>query len=192
MNIFVTSDTHHSLSRVLEMYAQITSANTPEGVPHVDRFDYIIHCGDYKADALELSSRLRIPAVCVYGNCDGVWDRDFDVLETEAGRILVTHGHIEGVNYSHDELYELAEEQGCGMICYGHTHIPVCRKENGYLVLNPGSPSRPLDGTKGSCAVITADESGFSAKLVYYGGMKKKTQGSGGFLRKIFNYSDGQ
>ena len=233
MKIFITSDTHGDLSNVIEMYSAITSENTPAGIPHVDRFDYLIHCGDYRKDASELSRRLGLPVVCCCGNCDNVWEADFDILDTDAGSIVVTHGHIEDVNNTHDGLYALAEDQGCNCICYGHTHIPFCEEENGYLVINPGSPSRPLDGTPGSCAVLTADENGFSGELVYYETLmdakkeaaksaaesenpdpeeeaskpeaaeacipegspatapKKKT-GVGGFLRKIFNYSDGQ
>ena len=87
------------------------------------------------------------------------------------------------------------------------------------MVINPGSPSRPLDGTDGSCAVLTADENGYRGELVYYSDVKaalaeeskvrheeaaekaeespapsqsKKKKNFGGFLRKIFNYSDGQ
>ena len=216
MKIFITGDTHHDLTEIIEMYDAITSPDTPEGIPHVDHFDYLIHCGDYKKDAFDLSKKLGLPAVCVFGNCDDVWEPDFDILDTPAGSIAVTHGHVEDVNNTHDGLYALAEDQGCNCVCYGHTHIPVCGEENGYLIINPGSPSRPLDGTKGSCAVLTADESGYKGELVYDqtlldareagktdapedndSGEKerpapKKTGGFGGFLRKIFNYSDGQ
>ena len=201
MKIFVTSDTHGDLSNVLEMYEAITSQNILPGIPHVDRFDFLIHCGDYKKDAAELGRILGRPVVSVLGNCDGSWSSDFDVLDTPAGSIAVTHGHVEDAGYTHAGLYSLAEEQGCNCICYGHTHIPVNEEENGYLVINPGSPSRPLDGTMGSCAVLTADESGYSCELVFYEDMKeakKKAKGeaapkkTGGFLRKIFNYSDGQ
>ena len=238
MKIFVTGDTHSDLSEVMEMYNAITSERAFEGIPHVDRFDYLIHCGDYRKDASELSRRLGLPAVCVYGNCDDVWEADFDILDTPAGSIVVTHGHVEDVNNTHDGLYALAEDQGCNCICYGHTHIPVYGEENGYLVINPGSPAKPLDGTKGSCAILTADENGYSGEIVYYQALldgrkaaksadsddgpksddsndspksddsengpksddskpaakpaPKKSGSFGGFLRKIFNYSDGQ
>lgn len=196
MNIFVTGDTHDDLSNVLEMYEAITSEKKYAGIPHVDRFDYLIHTGDYRKDAFELSKRLGRPVICASGNCDGVWSADFDILDTPAGSIVVTHGHIEDVNHTHDGLYALAEGQGCNAICYGHTHIPVWEEENRYIIINPGSPSRPLDGTMGSCAVLKADEDGYSGELVYYETLKdaKKTtkKASGGFLRKIFNYSDGQ
>ena len=219
MNIFITSDTHGDLTNVLEMYDVITSENTPEGVPHFDNFDCLIHCGDYKKDAYELSKKLGLDVYCAFGNCDGCWSPDFDIVDTDAGSIVVTHGHMEDINNTHEHLYELAEDQGCNCICYGHSHIPVFDEENGYMVINPGSPSRPLDGTDGSCAVLTADENGYRGVLVYYSDVKaalaeeskvrheeaaekaeespapsqsKKKKNYGGFLRKIFNYSDGQ
>ena len=263
MNIFITGDTHGDLSRVLEMYDAITN-DTPNGIPHVDKFDYLIHCGDYKKDGFELGKKLGLPVITVFGNCDDVWEPDFDIIDTDAGSIVATHGHIEDINNTHEHLYELAEDQGCNCICYGHSHIAVYGEENGYLVINPGSLTKPLDGTLGSVAILKADSNGYAGNLVWYEDLlkakeaakeaeveaeeaaaepepveapaeepaepepveepaeepapveepapaeepaekptepapapaekpaKKKSGGLGGFLRKIFNYSDGQ
>ncbi len=261
MNIFITGDTHGDLSKAIEMYEALTQ-NTPAGIPHVDKFDYLIHCGDYKKDGYELGKILGLPVVTVYGNCDDVWDPDFDIIDTDAGSIVATHGHVEDINNTHEHLYELAEDQGCNCICYGHSHIAVYGEENGYLVINPGSLTKPLDGTMGSVAILKADENGYAGNLIWYSDLlaakkaaepaveepaeeaepeepaeeaepeepaaekpveepepaaeepepeepepeepaheepkpapapaKKKSGGLGGFLRKIFNYSDGQ
>ena len=243
MNILITGDTHGDLSHILAMYDAMTSDDTLEGIPHVDSFDCLIHTGDYKKDAFELGKKLGLEVYSAFGNCDDHWEPDFDILDTDAGSIVITHGHIEDVNNTHTKLYELAQDQGCNCICYGHTHIPCYEEENGYLVINPGSPTKPLDGTKGSCAVLTADEDGYHGQIVYYEDVEaavsaaaetgapaeeeaaalteteapaapakeeaaapaeaeteapaekpapKKKAGFGGFLRKIFNYSDGQ
>lgn len=252
MNIFITGDTHGDLNRVIEMYDAITR-DTPEGIPHVDKFDYLIHCGDYKKDGFELGNELGLPVITVYGNCDDVWDPDFDIIDTDAGSIVATHGHVEDINNTHDHLYELAEDQGCNCICYGHSHIATYGEENGYLVINPGSLTKPLDGTMGSVAILKADKDGYSGNLVWYEDLvkakkaradakaaaeaeaakqaeaeaakqaeveeakqaeaeeapaepapapaepepapapkKKESDGLGGFLRKLFNWSDGQ
>jgi|GEM_PF-38684 len=239
MKIFVTSDTHRNLDRVLRIYDLITG-DTPEGVTHVDSFDLMIHCGDLKPDARKLGKRLGLETVCVYGNCDHAADRaygghDIEKVPTPAGTILVTHGDLELVNSGHTNLLYLAEQEGCNCVCYGHTHLPVFDSEDGIFVVNPGSPSRPLDGTAyGSCAILNAEENGYSGEILYYedlfgdedcegyadggsgrsggadggsgrsGGADKSSgskdgsakkngkSGVGGFLRKIFNYSDGQ
>ena len=167
MNIFITGDTHGDLSKVIEMYDAITR-DTPAGIPHVDKFDYVIHCGDYKKDGFELGKELGLPVVTVYGNCDDVWDPDFDIIDTEAGSIVATHGHVEDINNTHEHLYELAEDQGCNCICYGHSHIAMYGEENGYLVINPGSLTKPLDGTMGSVAILKADENGYAGNLIWY------------------------
>ncbi|MBQ3280938.1 MAG: YfcE family phosphodiesterase [Eubacterium sp.] len=172
MNIFITGDTHGDLSRAIEMYDAITR-DTPEGIPHVDRFDYLIHCGDYKKDGFELGKELGIPVITVYGNCDDVWEPDFDIIDTDAGSIVATHGHVEDINNTHEHLYELAEDQGCNCICYGHSHIAVYGEENGYLVINPGSLTKPLDGTMGSVAILKADENGYAGNLVWYADLIK-------------------
>ncbi len=244
MNIFITGDTHGDLSRVIEMYDAITSDNTPAGIPHVDKFDYLIHCGDYKKDGFDLGEELGLPVITVYGNCDDIWEPDFDIIDTDAGSIVATHGHVEDINNTHEHLYELAEDQGCNCICYGHSHIAFYGEENGYLLINPGSLTKPLDGTMGSVAILKADENGYAGNLIWYSDLlkakeaqaakeapveepvaepepeeapvdepqpapdtkpehkeppapsskpaKKKSGGIGGFLRKIFNYSDGQ
>lgn len=227
MNIFITSDTHGDLSQIISMYNVITSDKVLEGIPHVDRFDCLIHCGDYKRDALELREKLGLELYSVFGNCDRHREQDFEILDTPAGSILITHGHMEDVRNTHDHLYELAMDQGCNCICYGHTHMAAYGDENGYLVINPGSPTRPRDGSLGSCAILTADENGYSGQLIYFDDVvkaiviskekeerseaesapeqeqkpepekpadkpAKKKSSTGGFLRRIFNYSDGQ
>ncbi len=223
MNIFVISDTHGQIDRAVEMYERFSA-----GVI----IDAVIHCGDYKRDADLLARKLHQKVVSVRGNCDGALEREFQTLDTPAGRILVTHGHTENVGWGPDRLALLAESEGCACACYGHTHVPLVRRlparaagqdsegrgdhsalpsspvrssqpgnsgapgEPGELLLiNPGSLTRPRDGTDGSCALLIAAEKGFTASIIYYGNgpapaQKKKARG--GRLRSILNYSDGQ
>ena len=212
MNIFVTSDTHGRLERTVRIYRALTGEEkTMAGVPKFDGFDLIIHCGDYKSDAFKLKEMLGIDTAAVFGNCDhadgrGRYGHDIEKIPTPAGTIMVTHGDLEGVREGHTDLLYLAEQEECSLVCYGHTHIPVFESEDGIMIVNPGSPTRPLDGTlSGSCAVITANENGFDGEIIYYddlfedepeksGGSEEGSGSSktGGFLRKIFNYSDGQ
>ncbi len=160
MNILVLSDTHGDLSRATEMYERLTAGII---------IDCIIHCGDYGADAEKLAVKLHQDVYYVRGNCDGARRREFRTLDTPAGKILLTHGHTENVNYGTDRLVRLAESQGCKAACYGHTHIPeVTRSPEGMLVVNPGSLTKPLDGTQGSCALIVATEKNLTASLIYY------------------------
>ena len=158
MRIFVVSDTHGDLKKAIELYDR-AAANGP--------VDCIIHCGDFCSDGVRLGQVLGQVVYAVHGNCDGSWGEEFETVETPAGKILVIHGHNEGVNYSLDGAAALARREKCAAVCYGHTHIAEIVEHCGVMILNPGSAVRPL-GTEGpSAAVLTADEDGFRASILY-------------------------
>ena len=158
MRIFVVSDTHGNLKNAIELYDRALAG---------DPVDCIIHCGDYYSDGVRLAQVLGQVAYAVHGNCDGGWGEEFETVETPAGKILVIHGHNEGVNYSLDGAAALAKREQCGMVCYGHTHIAAIEEHCGILILNPGSAVRPLGAEGPSAAVLTADEEGFRASILY-------------------------
>lgn len=88
--------------------------------------------------ALERES--GIPVVAVKGNCDGSYSADdFEIIETDYGRILLTHGHMQHVNYRLDNLYYKAMEENCKAVFFGHTHKALVTEEDGIYLVNPGS-----------------------------------------------------
>ncbi|MGI6178094.1 MAG: metallophosphoesterase family protein [Eubacterium sp.] len=183
MKIFVVSDTHGRIGRVVDMCEIIKN------------IDLVIHCGDFKTDAENLEDVLRIPVVSVRGNCDGYFPEPSDeaTVDTPQGRILVLHGHQRGIARDPEVLAEAALDRDCIAVCYGHTHVADITEENGVTLVNPGSISLPRDDTGGSAAIITADDEGFYANIVLYdtvcGDRGKKPKG--GYLRGLINYSDG-
>jgi len=158
MRIFVVSDTHGDLKKAIELYDRALT-----GGP----LDFIIHCGDFYSDGVRLAQLYSQRIYAVHGNCDGGWGEEFKVVETPAGKILVIHGHNEDVDFSLDNAAYLARREKCAMVCFGHTHKAVIKEHNGILFVNPGSTRRPrrLDG--GSAAIVTAEESGFAASILY-------------------------
>ena len=84
MNILVLSDTHGELNRALEMYERISTS--------ICKIDRIIHCGDFIKDAHEIEDQTGTPVSCVPGNCDGCNKERFEIIETPAGKIMITHG----------------------------------------------------------------------------------------------------
>ncbi len=188
MNYFVVSDTHGHLEKAYDMF-RVLSDMTPDGKP----FDAVIHCGDFERDGATIGERLGLPAFSVNGNCDRASEKLFLVLDSPAGSILVSHGHREGVHYDMSSILYRAEEQDCSCICYGHTHVPEFQDYGGILVVNPGSPVLPRDGTGGSCAILCSTEEGFDGGIYYYDnlcGRKERKKAQGGFLRNIVNFSD--
>ena len=159
MRIFVVSDTHGNLRNAIALYDKI-AANAP--------VDCIIHCGDYRSDGVKLAKIYGRPVYAVHGNCDGGWgEEEFEIAQTPAGKILVIHGHMEDVKFSLDNAQYLAQRENCGMVCFGHTHKPVIKEQNGILFVNPGTASLPKHGGKCSAAVVTATDDGFAATIAY-------------------------
>lgn len=197
MKLLVVSDTHGKIEKVRDVFQKISAR---------DAIDALIHCGDYKRDAEELARILDIPVYGIPGNCDGGFRAEFLTVPTPSGNILVTHGHGEHVDYGLEELNQLALSLDCRCACFGHTHVPVQETSaEGVLLVNPGSLTRPRDGsTDGSCAVLYAEPEGITASILHYdaimrepetgsgGSRPSKKKVRGGFLRKIMNYSDGQ
>lgn len=159
MNILVFSDTHGSIDSAVEMYERLSA-----GI----HFDMIIHCGDYVKDAHDIEDALGIKTVAVPGNCDGSRERNFKIVGTPSGKILVTHGHAENVKFYLNNLVYLAKENGCSMVCFGHTHRAVNDVAKGIHLINPGSLTNPRDGSSGSCAILIASGGEPAASIVYY------------------------
>lgn len=191
MRILVISDTHGSTQRVFTIYEKL-AASSP--------IDLIIHCGDFYTDALQIERKLSVPVTWVKGNCDGAYgDDDYKIVATEYGNLLVTHGHMEKVNFSQQNLYYKALESDCCAAVYGHTHRAVSTEAGGIYLFNPGSLTSPRDGSSGTFGLLTTSAESFDGHIYDYcaflsdspsGTPPEKTKVQGGFLRKLLNYSD--
>lgn len=53
--------------------------------------------------------------------------------------IYAAHGHQYGVKSGADRLLKAALGRKCNIACYGHTHIPQIKEEEGVLLFNPGA-----------------------------------------------------
>ncbi|WEV44632.1 metallophosphoesterase [Streptococcaceae bacterium ESL0687] len=101
----------------------------------------IIHCGDSE---LPSDDKVWEGITVVRGNCD--FDsgyKELVSLEDEGKKILVTHGHLFGVNFGLTGLENLAKQNQADMVFFGHIHRPVAQIEDKTLYLNPGSISQP-------------------------------------------------
>lgn len=112
------------------------------------RLDGIFHLGDGRRDLLEGIPKARsFPIFAAVGNCDREQDRPYEIVELGGIRILYTHGHLQYVKYSLDQLIRTAREETASIALFGHTHQPCLRYEDGLYLLNPGSigkdPSAP-------------------------------------------------
>ena len=193
MKILVVSDTHGDCSRVIDVYRKLMKESP---------VDVIVHCGDYAADAKELRARLGAHVARVRGNCDGAFsDSDWSVLETEAGNFLITHGHMERVDSGMQNIYYKALENDCVGAFFGHTHRASYTEMDDLVLMNPGSLTRPRDGSGGTFGLVVTGPDSIWGKIYRYedfmssgssslssSGQRPKVRG--GHLRDLLNYSD--
>ena len=169
MRYLVLSDTHGAVSEAVRVF---------RATRDIDR---IIHLGDTYRDALAIAEMTGKPVTCVKGNMDGSYDPDgYEILETEWGKIFLSHGHMESVKSGYEEIVSKAMTLGCRAAFCGHTHLPEYEQlPDGFIVLNPGSLGRPAGGRKGTYAVATID-SDFRAMILAWDGEppRKKANGS--------------
>lgn len=149
MRVIVFSDSHGHLDNVM----QVLKVAGP--------VDLIIHAGDFYRDALRLSAATKLPVKAVMGNCD-LYDRGPQelVFELAGHRILLVHGHEFSSRFRYQKLLYQAIEKNTDTVVFGHSHTAGYLKENGVLLFNPGSISRPRDHNQPSYGILEIDESG--------------------------------
>ena len=160
MKLFFMSDIHGSLK-----YAKLG----------VDAFinenaDYMVILGDVlyhgprnplpeeynPKEVANLINKYKNKIIGVRGNCDADVDQmlleypcmmDYNVILADGKRVFITHGHI----YNEKNMLNMAEDD---VLIYGHTHIPVAKKENYIYVINPGSISYPKENNPHSYGIL--------------------------------------
>ena len=95
MKILVVGDSHSKKNILADLRDKYSN-----------EVDYFIHCGDSELDP---NSKWVSGYTIVEGNCDYYDYPEKEVVATEEGNILVTHGHLYGVNYGLDRLALLAK-----------------------------------------------------------------------------------
>ncbi len=158
MKILVFSDSHGKTTRMLNIIDEQRR-----------EIDAIIHLGDTTADCDDI--RYYDPELTLYsvnGNNGSSENAPDELLIELAGnRLLLAHGHIHRVRWGLDSYIAYAKEKGARAALFGHTHRPLCEENNGILLLNPGSITRPSSG-RPSYAVLTLSEgTGAQAEIVY-------------------------
>ncbi len=160
MKLLIISDIHGSL-----YYAKkaITAYET-------ENADYIVILGD------ELYHGVRNPLpqeynpkevalllnkycdkiVAIRGNCDSEVDEmvlDFPIMTSystilyNGRRFFLSHGHI----YNESNLPKLSDGD---VFMYGHTHIPVAKKQENIYIFNPGSITLPKENNPNTYGVL--------------------------------------
>ena len=147
--------------------------------------DMLIHLGDSEYSQSEIAlwaGAPKTPCIFVKGNCD-TYNADPSIVRNEAvftlkgHKIYCSHGHLQRVNYGLLTLSLTAEENGCDICMFGHTHVPYDSfgdavseysryYESGFgtatgpRILNPGSITLPRGGSKRGYMIMEMEEDG--------------------------------
>ena len=98
--------------------------------------------------------------LAVRGNCDSEVDQillefpmmaDYAELDADGERFFLTHGH-------RWNEYALPPVGMGTVLVHGHTHIAAREEEEGVLILNPGSLSKPRGGADRTYLVFEVDD----------------------------------
>lgn len=148
MKILIVSDTHRQ------------HRNLKKAIEKERPLDMLIHLGDVEGGEDYIEALAECPTYFVRGNNDFFSDLPSEEeIVLEGYRIFMTHGHAYYVSMGEERLVEEAREREADIVMYGHTHRPVCRKEENLLILNPGSMSFPRqEGRRPSYMVMHIDE----------------------------------
>lgn len=136
--------------------------NVRQAIKNEGRLDMVIHLGDIIGQDDELRSMCECPVVIVKGNCDFYTDNNIvEVFNLDANKIFATHGHYYSADFGIENLAYAAEERGCNIAMYGHTHVPDISYRGKVTVVNPGSISKPRQlNRKPTYGILKMDKDG--------------------------------
>ena len=125
---------------------------------------------------------------------------------------------MENVGYSMQNLYYKVLENGCAGAFFGHTHRSAFVQLDDVYLMNPGSLSKPRDGSGGSFGLVVTSKDSLWGKIYSYEDFmlpadtqaahpahsgvisqssrpprpqqSSKPKVKGGHLRDLLNYSD--
>lgn len=130
--IGVVSDTHGDISGAVIAMKKILP------------LDFIIHLGDYVEDGQLIEEKVGVPVIGIKGNCDFQSTLPEDrLLEIGDKKIFLTHGHRYDVKWNYHKLFYKGLELEADVVLFGHTHVATRFIEEGMLLMNPGSISKP-------------------------------------------------
>ncbi|MBP3703410.1 MAG: metallophosphoesterase [Lachnospiraceae bacterium] len=110
----------------------------------------VFHCGDLECHVADIERITGCSVIAISGNNDFYFHelQPQRMITRQGHRILMVHGHRQGVNFTTSRLLYLAMENQADIVMFGHTHIPCHEEEGGITLLNPGSISIPRQSNK--------------------------------------------
>jgi len=151
MKILVVSDTHGYTAPLVELVNR-----------YADQIQMVIHLGDRARDLLDLESKYPdTTMVAVAGNIDFRVDAEAErILSLEGRKILLLHGHRQGVKSGMDRLFYYAKEKGVDVCLFGHTHMQARLMKEDIIFMNPGSLVEPRGFSRAGYGFLNISQNG--------------------------------
>ena len=173
MKILIASDIHGRLKRAQRLFDVIKEENPAKiiilgdflyngprnGVPD----DY-----DPMGVAAFFTDEIKSKLIAIRGNCDARIDETVLGLRLEDTLKTKLNGYVCDLTHGDrfDDSLHLNVEEG-DILMFGHTHVPMLKRERGRIFLNPGSTSFPKGGSVPSYAIF--DESSIEVRPLFGG-----------------------
>lgn len=156
MKVGIVSDTHGSIERAVEALKEI------------EDLELIIHLGDLVDDAKRMEKEMDIEVIYVRGNCDySDTDVDYDkTIDIKGKKIFMTHGHEYNVKMGVSNIFYRGKEENADIILFGHSHMSTKVLHEDVLILNPGSPQEPRNGSKKSIGLIEILDNDIKGQII--------------------------
>lgn len=152
----VVSDNHGQTKELTQLAAKYRAQT-----------EVMVHCGD---SLLPQDSELMQQFVAVTGNCDAPQTYPaLQVVQVGDVRVLVTHGHLYGVNFGLEHLVAVAHEHHAQIVCFGHTHQLGVERRGDVVLINPGSLNYPRGqyaSLGGTAALVQLDKNQVTVQYV--------------------------
>ncbi len=149
MLIGLLSDTHNSLPpKVHEAFSNV---------------DYIIHAGDIGSPELLWELEAMAPTFACLGNND--W-QDYGSSVRPEIHPVIGGANIAVTHYPQD-AERLARTGAYQLVVHGHTHVPRDIVMGACRVINPGSTTRPRQGSTCQCCTLRIEDGVIGALRTY-------------------------
>jgi len=156
MKFMCISDIHGNIECLNKAIERYIEENAEKLIILGDFSGYYFSSSDF--EVAEILNNMAGSIIAVKGNCDSSQHNELfkftlgylKTIDINGIKVTLTHGHI----YNRNNLPE-----DCGKIFLsGHTHIGTIERIGQRVIANPGSISKPRDGTKRSYIIIDEEK----------------------------------
>lgn len=164
MKVGVVGDTH------LPRFGRRLPAALREGLGE-EGVELIIHVGDFTAPEIPALFEALAPLEAVAGNNDppalaARFGRR-KVVPVAGARLGLVHGDGRAGTTVSRSLAAFAAD-AVDVICFGHSHQPLCERRGSLWLVNPGSPTDKRRQPRYSYAILDIHRGRVSPRLVFF------------------------